>query len=134
MGKILIFFIGLLLYSSICYGQRQLGVQSVGTLPIIITVNADNFALDVSGKSYVRLGSNSNTANQRTVVLNRGTVEGQLLYIEFVGANTIELVDDSALSGGGNLRISGAFNMNNYDFLVLLWNGTDWVQVTRSSN
>lgn len=132
--KKLFCFIGLFLFCVACYGQRQLGVQNIGAVPTTITANADNFVLDVTNKSYVRLGSNNNTANQRTIILTRGSIEGQLVYIEFVGANTCEIADDSVLSGGGNLRLSGVFNMNQYDILVLVWNGTDWVQVTRSVN
>lgn len=132
--KNLIVFVFLLFCCAVCYGQKQLGVQNIGVLPAVVTATSDNFQIDVSGRTYFRIGSNSNSAVQRTILLNRGTIEGQLLYIEFVGANTAEFVDDSTLTGGGNLRISGNFSMTSFDILVLLWNGTDWVQVVRSVN
>jgi hypothetical protein len=132
--KAILFFLLFFAFSFVCKAQNQMGVVGLGYLPETVSIIADNQVLNVAGKNYVRIVSNSATANTRTVLFTRGSVFGQQLTVEYVGTNTCEILDDSALSGGGNLRIAGNFNMNNYDVLKLGWNGVDWVQLARSAN
>lgn len=117
-----------------CYGQKQLGTQIIGELPTSIIANADNFGVAIGSRTYVRISSNSGTANQRTLIFGIGAVVGQVVFVEFVGINSVEIGDNSLLTGGGNLRLSANFNMTQHDILALLWNGTDWIQLYRSVN
>lgn len=134
MKALLLFFS---LFFVFCFGskaQNQMGLVGLGYIPQTVAITTDNQVVNVTTKNYVILSSNNATANNRTVTLSRGSLFGQELIIEFVGANTCEFTDDSTLSGGGNLRIAGGFNMNSFDILGLIWNGIDWVQHFRSVN
>ena len=44
-----------------------------------------------------------------------------------------ELADDSA-SGVGAVRLSAVWLPTQYDTLTLMFNGTDWIEISRSAN
>lgn len=134
MKAILIFSVLFLSLGFVCKAQNQMGLVGLGYIPQTVTITTDNQVLNVTTKNYVILSSDNANANNRTVILSRGSVFGQQLIIEFIGANTCQFTDDSTLSGGGNLRIAGGFNMTSFDILGLIWNGVDWVQHFRSVN
>lgn len=107
-------------------GRLALGSASV-------SLAADNQSVSTLAVSYIRLDSNNGTAGNRTFVLNQGAT-GQQLIIEWVGTNAGELVDDSAQTGAGNHRLNGTWTPTQYDVLSLVFNGTDWVERSRSTN
>lgn len=98
-----------------------------------VTLSADNQSVSTYARSYIRLQSDNVTAANRTFVLTQGAT-GQFLDIEWVGTNAGELVDDSAQTGAGNHRLSATWTPTQYDVLSLRFNGTDWVERTRSAN
>lgn len=99
-----------------------------------VSLTADNQVVTVSNLSYIALSSDNAVAANRTFVLTQGSVAGHLLVLEWVGTNAGELVDDSAVNGGGNHRLSATWLPTQYDILELIWNGTDWVERNRSLN
>lgn len=104
----------------------------------LVTLTADSQTVTVGDRSYIRFTSDSTTSTQRSFVLTRGTVAGQILILEWTHAtNEGELGDDSSQSGGGTTRLSAVWpattNQLN-DTLVLISNGTDWVEMDRSAN
>jgi hypothetical protein len=103
-------------------------------LTLSTTLSADNTTLSCTNVTFYRVTSNSAVATDRTVVLTPGTYMGQELVIESVGANAWELIDDSANTGGGNNRLSATFTAGQHDTITLKFNGTDWLERSRSAN
>lgn len=101
----------------------------------VVNLTADNQLVAVGNLSYIKISSNSATAGSRTFTISAGRQAGHLLFLEFINTatNVADLADDNAAAGTG-LRLSGAYAMNANDTLMLLWNGTNWVQLGRSAN
>ena len=57
-----------------------------------------------------------------------GFTAGDVLVLRNSTAQTINLAD------GGNFKLSAAYAMTVDDTLTLVWDGTDWVEVSRSAN
>ena len=96
---------------------------------------ADNTTVTVGNRSYLKVSSNNATATNRTFILTQG-VAGQRLVIQNVstGTNKVELIDDSAQSGGGNHRLASTWASDQYDTIELIFDGTDWIEISRSTN
>jgi hypothetical protein len=99
------------------------------TPPAAINITSDNFALTVGNRSTINITSNSNVANSRTIVLSNGLANGQLLFILFTGSSNVADIPDS-----GNCRLSGNMPFGVDETLSLMWNGSNWVELSRSSN
>ena len=71
------------------------------------TVTADNQAVTVGNRSFIKLTSNGTPAN-RTVTLSNGLSDGQVLYISVAGTGTngVEFADS------GNLNLTGLTTCN----------------------
>lgn len=96
-------------------------------------ITADNQAVTIGNRSHVVVSSNGTPAN-RTVTLSNGLQAGQLLFIMVSGtaaANGIEIADDPA---GSNTNLAGLAQLVDGAVLQLIWDGTDWREVTRSNN
>jgi hypothetical protein len=95
-------------------------------------VTADNQAIGQAGTTtFLRLVSDG-VANARTVTLANGTTQGHVMVIRAIGngsaAYGVELQD------GGNLQLSGNFNMNDGDTMTLVWDGGTWYETSRRNN
>jgi len=99
-----------------------------------VSLTADNTTVTTSNISYISLSSDNATATNRTFILAQSTVAGHLLRIEWTGTNAGELIDDSAQGTGGNHRMAGNWTPTQYDTITFISNGTDWVEVGRSTN
>lgn len=97
--------------------------------PSSTSITADNQAVTVSNRSFLRLTSDGTPAN-RTITLSNGLQDGQQLIIRVIGTGTngIELADS------GNLNLSGLAQLDDGDTLTLIWDGTIWYELYRSSN
>ncbi len=105
----------------------------------IVTLTADDQQVfEPVAASYVRIqgdGGGGGLATARTIVLSYGSFAGQTLDIEWVGTNAGQILDNGALAGGvGNIRLNGDWTPTQYDVLSLRFNGTDWVERSRSAN
>jgi hypothetical protein len=98
-----------------------------------VSLTADDQVVPTTGLGYIALSSDSAVAADRTFVLTAGE-SGQVLILEWVGANAGELVDDSANSDTGNVRLSATWTPTANDTILLIFNGTDWVEICRSTN
>jgi hypothetical protein len=97
-------------------------------------VTADNGpVVTIGNRSHVVLNSNGTPVN-RTITISNGLQTGQIVFIMVTGtaaANGIELADDPA---GSNTNLSGNAQLVDGAVLQLIWNGADWMEVTRSNN
>lgn len=114
--------------ASVTFNSHMIGTGSTTAL------TADNQSVTVTNRNYIRLSSDSAVAGDRTFVISSGVQDGQLLDLEWTGTNAGELVDDFAATGGGNGRLSATWTPTQYDVLSLRWNGTDWIERSRSTN
>lgn len=107
-----------------------LAVRDDGTTT---NVTSDGFALTVGNRGYIRLTSNSNTTTSRTLTLSDGLVRGQILVIENVdgGSDTFEIDDNAATN---NTNVVSARALGPGDSIMLLWNGTDWMELGFNNN
>lgn len=109
---------------------------SFATVPdAIVTLTADNQVVDATLRTHIRLASDSAVAGDRTFLLTGTNVtSGAHAILEWTGTNAGELVDDSANSGAGNIRLSATWTPTQYDTLSLIFNGTDWIETARATN
>jgi hypothetical protein len=116
------------------YFSGSLSVGNVRVRSSTVSLTADNQVVTVGTNGYIRLSSDNATATNRTFVLTQGAGAGHILILEGPATNACELVDDSAVNGGGNHRLSATWTPNANDTLTLIWNGTDWTELCRSAN
>ena len=105
--------------------------QPLGALPQDVTLTADDTTIILSQQTaLIRLYSDSTTAANRTFLLPPGWIIGQDLTICFMstGSTTAQLQDS------GNVALSAAWTPLVNDTLRLMWNGTTWVEISRSDN
>lgn len=99
--------------------------------PAVVNVNANNFNLVVGNRSYIVL--NPAGANRTGLILANGLQAGQMLILRIIDgqANTIQLPDNA---GVNNVNTSGNWVGGQDDTMTLIWNGADWVELSRSNN
>lgn len=111
--------------------QSRLDVNGDLSLRTPATVAlAASFTIDMSVNpfSYIRTSCTANVTCNGGLAVTNGSVVGQMLIIEHTSATTATYVD------AANVQLAGSFIMDLNDTLTLIWNGTDWVEITRSSN
>jgi hypothetical protein len=105
----------------------------VSVRPGTVSVTADNQAITVGNRSFIRLTSNSTPTN-RTITLSNGLQDGQLLFIRVDGSGTagngVEIADS------GSCNLSGIAQLIDSSVIQLIWDGSasKWFEVTRSLN
>lgn len=109
----------------------------------LTTITADATAasiIAVGDRSYLPLTSDNATNTARTFCLGAGTA-GQMLLLHWVGAtNEGELQDDAAPCTGATdvtTRLNGAWPANTNqvnDTLLLIFSGTEWIEIARTAN
>lgn len=105
--------------------------QPLGSLPMYVTLTADNTVINVMGPpvSVVYLQSDNTTPTLRTFTIVDSTIIGHVLNIVFEsGASTsAQLVD------GGNCALNGDWEPVQYQSITLQWDGSAWVELNRSN-
>lgn len=95
-------------------------------------MNADNQTITVGDRSYIEVGQNDGVAgSQRTITLSNGTTNGQILILRGTTTDAVQ-VDNNP--GTNNTHTSGSHNLDVDDVFILLWNGTDWIEVSHVFN
>ena len=107
--------------------------------------------VEVGNRSYIRLRvvqsrivnrqvnqDNAGLDSVYTFRLSKGLSRGQLLVLEWIDAvNKGELLRGSEQSGGGITRLSANWPSSiqpHHSRLMLIFNGSDWLEVNRSAN
>ena len=110
-------------------GDRLLiPVLNLGPFGAALTPVANT--LTVSSTVHPVTSNNSTVANRRIHTVLGGQISDILILKGAVGSLSIPFLDNT-----GNLRIAGAFTISNpNDLIVLLYDGTNWIEVTRSAN
>lgn len=97
-----------------------------------MNVTSDNQLITIGNRSFLILNSN-NPPVYRTIVLSNGLQVGQMLLILVTGGagSGVELVDNVNTS---NANLAAAWLPENGDTLQLIWDGADWIELSRSNN
>lgn len=90
-------------------------------------LTADGTVLDPTGLSMMFVGSNNTTATNRTFTLLPSPLVGHELTLQFYtgSSTTAELVDT------GTMRLASNWTPTQYDILVLVSDGTSWLEKSR---
>jgi hypothetical protein len=102
----------------------------------LVNLTADNQIVTVGNNSFLQLSSDNATATNRTFCLTTGSTAGQILILELL-ANNAELQNNANPCGGAGtvpLIAGSTWTPNANDVMVLLWDGSQWVQISRSAN
>lgn len=113
--------------------QTTLSVDGGITLrSATVNVTGDNQVITMGNRSVLVLNSN-NPPLYRTITLANGMQVGQLLYLLVTGVagNGVELADNPAIA---NTNLSAAWLAESGDSIQLLWDGADWIELSRSNN
>jgi hypothetical protein len=111
-------------------GNLDVG-QAFPALARTVLLTADDTAVQIDTQTLLLIGSDSTTATARTFTLGASKVgSGHLLRIVWNTASSFtgQLVDT------GTMRLQGDWRPLAGDSLVLIWDGTNWNEVSRSSN
>lgn len=114
----------------------QLALDFLAVLKLVrtqVSLIADDQPIDVALLSHIALSSDNATSTNRNFVLNQG-LSGQILILEWEGTNAGRIDDNSANSDNGNVRLSADWVPTEFDTIVLLSNGVDWIEICRSTN
>ncbi len=100
--------------------------------PATSTINGSG-QITVGNRSYLRITHATNSTNNYTMTLTDGLQDGQILVIQcqgLPGTPTFTFKD-----GVGNLQLASNFvPCTNYSTISLIWDGSYWVETSRSNN
>jgi len=97
------------------------------------TLTSDNTSVPVNGASTRQIASDNAVATSRTFTIPPGLFAGQICILQWSGTNAGELADDGT-DGGAAMRLSVSWLPTQYDTLTIQYNGTDWLELARSTN
>ncbi|MFH2143554.1 MAG: hypothetical protein ABIJ97_14100, partial [Bacteroidota bacterium] len=80
-------------------------------------------------KSYILIGSTTPIVLNGVNAITDGTLSGQVLLLE--GSNNINTI---TINDGANTQMSGNVVLGLYDTIMFIWNGTDWIEISRTNN
>lgn len=97
-----------------------------------ITISRANPVINVGDNTYLSVYYSFSSGPQMQGFLTNGLVPGQVLIIESDGANPEYGFD---LKTEGNLFLqNGGMRMRPWQTITLIWNGTKWLETSRSEN
>ena len=106
------------------------GAIAINQSNVIITNS--NYSIPVGDKSYILV--TKETPDATFANISNGIVRGQILLIESAqsnGSSGFQIFD------GNNLRLAGdpvLLRLKGLDTLMLIWNGTYWLEISHSDN
>lgn len=105
------------------------GTVDLSQTSTAVSLTADNQAVTPGAASRIQLSSDNPTATNRTFTLSAtGAITGQIYVIIAPAANACEIADT------GIQMLSAAWSPDANDTLTLLFNGTNFIELTRSAN
>jgi len=103
--------------------------QPLGMTKLAVTLSADDQSIDSEGHSLIELRSDNATAANRTFTLLDGKIVGHKLVLELISGSSYSC----QLADSGNCKLQDAWEPLQYESLYLFWDGTYWVELSRSS-
>lgn len=100
-------------------GENLLVDGSLSYTPL----TANSTPINPAGKTYIKVDLTG------TFTLSDGTLVGQVIILQVVSTGTT-----ADLNEGGNCKITGNWSGSTDDIIQLIWDGSAWVEVSRSNN
>ena len=94
-----------------------------------ILLSADGQVLSPGKSTLVSISSDNVTATNRTFTILDGSFKGQELHLNFISGSSYTC----DLQSAGNVSLIAAWQPLQYQVLSLMWDGTLWVECSRSS-
>ena len=111
------------LVGEVPYMVLKTDAQTVGAAGTVAVGSTGAYRVDLTAGSAITLGADS------TDVIDEGTGDGQtLMLVGTSNSNTIRIDSDHQ-----NVAINGDIVLGQNDAIFLMWNGTDWVEISRSN-
>lgn len=102
-----------------------------------LTISSGGAITVPSGVSYAQVDEYGAAADNLDTI-NGGSLSGELLLIRVYDTDYAITVRDNSQSGTGNIYLAGSANFamgtNTQSTLVLMYDGTNWIEVCRSVN
>ncbi|TXB64373.1 hypothetical protein FRY74_11315 [Vicingus serpentipes] len=95
--------------------------------PTTYAAGATSFTLPVGDRSFIRVTTSFGGATM--LGIDNGLRAGQMLIIENVGSYLLTINDDKA-----NANLAGNALLYTGDTMTLIWNGSKWMELSRSDN
>lgn len=96
-------------------------ISANGNLIYTPSVESEN-TINTAGKTYIKVNYNG------TITLSNGTTAGQVIILQKISSET------ATLENSDNCKITGNWDGSEYDIIQLIWDGTAWVEISRSNN
>jgi len=119
-------------FGGVYFGGTLYASNGVALPSTTASLVGDDQTVSVIGKSVVIISSDNASASSRTFKLSQG-INGKKIILIWSGANAGELIDNSVNLSAGNVRLNGNWTPIQYDALMLIGVGDDWVELARSS-
>lgn len=100
-------------------GENLLVDGSLSYTPL----TANSSPINPAGKTYIKVDLTG------TFTLSNGTTVGQVIILQVISSG-----DSAVLNDGGNCKITGNWSGSTDDIIQLIWDGTAWVEISRSNN
>ena len=88
-------------------------------------------AIAISGRTYAKISGNGSAVDLSSDPQIADGVDGQIIILQGTSdANTVKLDDGTGLQLAGGV----SFTLGANDTMQLIYDGTDWIEVSRSDN
>ncbi|MBC7390954.1 MAG: hypothetical protein H7329_17230, partial [Opitutaceae bacterium] len=86
---------------------------------------ASDGGLNPGDHTYIRIDNQVSTS---ITSISNGLEIGQMLIIEYIGNNSL------TIRNNGNTKMATDFTMDIDDIITFIWNGSDWIEISRRKN
>jgi hypothetical protein len=110
-----------------------IGVVYNGTIDL---AGGSSVSINVSGLNLIKVTDSANGSAPKGLATLSNGVTGQMVTL--IVQNTSFRILDDGENGGGNIKLStnnnGSKNFNNSDVITFIYDGTNWLEYSRSEN
>ena len=102
--------------------------------PLALSLNVATFALTAPTQNFNTITLSSGTTGTLTTIPSTNVAIGFVLVLMLTTTTNTVTFTDTPTPAAGTLSLAGGFTMTGADAsLTLIYNGTDWVELARSS-
>lgn len=102
--------------------------------PLALSLNVATFALAAPTQNFNTITLSAGTTGTLTTIPSTNVAIGFVLVLMLTTTTNTVTFTDTATPAAGTLSLAGGFTMTGADAsLTLIYNGTDWVELARSS-
>lgn len=114
-------------------GKDKITLEPVSFAPADAGKIALSTAAGTSPASYIRLNPSVNVTLGDPAI-DDGKAAGDVLILENISATKTVTINDNPADTGPNMELTQDHIMGQNDTLKLIWNGSDWIEVSYANN